>query len=476
MLYDVAVVGGGVIGAFCARELKKYELNVIVLEGSEDILAGASRANSGIVHAGFDAPAGTCKAKFNFWGNQRMQTVCAELGVKYAPVGSLVLAGAQERQTLEELMARGKKNGVPNLEILDRSDLMRLEPNVSLEAAWALWAPTGGIVCPYGLTIAAMGNAMDNGVELRCGFFVDRVEPCSNGWALYSSASGSPVHTKVVVNCAGFGAERLANLFNDDTFQIGARKGEYLLLDKAVGNYVSHTIFSVPTAAGKGVLLSPTVDGNIIVGPTSVEEREYDTSIRRDGFEEIRQKASKLMRDIPFSETITSFAGVRAYCDRHDFLIDWSKKAAGLFHVVGIESPGLTSAPAIGEFVANKISHSLQAKKNCNFNPIRKPQHWFHALNLTEKNKVIQQKPAFGKVICRCEEVTLGEIFEALHNTPPAHTIDGVKLRTRAGMGRCQGGFCLPSVFNTIMKEYGIQAKEITKNGGKSYIIVGGDI
>ena len=474
-MYDVAIIGAGVIGAFCARELMKYRVSAVMLEAADDVAAGASRANSGIVHAGFDAPTGSVKARFNLEGNALMEQTCRELGVPFRRNGSLVLARKEELPALEELLARGRANGVQPLEIMGRDRLLELEPNISDRAEFALSAPSGGIVCPYELTIAAAGNAMDNGAQLRCGFRLVRAEHADGGWQLFAK-SGESVFARVVVNCAGYGAQAVAHLFGDDSFSIGARKGEYMLLDRAAGGFVRHTVFSVPTAAGKGVLVSPTADGNVIVGPTSVEEPEYDTSVRRTGFDEIRQRASLLMKDIPFGQTITSFAGVRAYSDRHDFIVEWSGKADALYHAAGIESPGLTSAPAIGRYVARQIAARLNARESGAFSPFRKPFRWFRCLSTEEKNKIIARDPAFGRIVCRCEEVTLGEILEAVRQNPPARTLDGVKLRTRAGMGRCQSGFCQPSVFGVLMREYGLRADQVTKNGGASFVIAGGEI
>lgn len=473
-IYDVAVVGGGVIGALTARELKKYNLSVIVLEATADVAAGASRANSGIVHAGFDVVPGTLKAQYNVRGNAMMEQTCRELGVKFVRNGSLVFAEEEETEgTLQELLCRGKQNGVEGLKIMPREQLVKEEPHIADGIASALYAPTGGIVCPYGLTIAAMGNAMDNGAELLCGFAVVGAAKTGNGWQLIS-ADEREISARIVVNCAGAGAEQVAGLFGDTFFHIGFRRGEYMLLDKSVGSYTKHTVFSVPTKAGKGVLVTPTVDGNLLVGPTSVEEEEYATATRRAAFSEIQQKASSMLKDIPFGQVITSFAGERVYSDRHDFILEWGK--TGVFHAAGIESPGLTSSPAIAVYIAEEVSAALGVGKNRDFVPVRRSMHWFKDLSAEDKNKVIAQDAAYGHIVCRCEEITLGEIYEAMRSNPPAKTLDGIKLRTRAGMGRCQSGFCQPSIFNEIMKEFGMTAKEVTKNGGNSRIIVGGEL
>lgn len=472
--YDVAVIGAGVIGALTARELRKYALSVAVLEAADDVAAGASKANSGIVHAGFDAVPGTLKAKYNVAGNAMMEGVCRDLGVGFRRNGSLVVArGAAEEEQLEALLERGRANGVEGLEILARDRVLKMEPSLADGVTAALYAPTGGIVCPYGLTIAAMGNAMDNGAQLLCGFEVSGAQKSGGLWTILS-ADGREVTARVVINCAGAGAEYVAGLFGDAFFHIGLRRGEYMLLDKTAGGVVSRTVFSVPTKAGKGVLVTPTADGNLLVGPTSVEDAVYSTAVRRPAFEEIGEKALSMIAGIPFGQVITSFAGERAYCDRHDFILEWG--ADGVFHAAGIESPGLTSSPAIAREIAMQVAKVLGAKKNDRFDPFRRSAHWFRELPPEGKNKVIARDPAYGRIVCRCEEVTLGEIVEAMRSNPPARTLDGVKLRTRAGMGRCQSGFCQPSVFNEIMKEHGYSAEEVTKSGGKSYVIMGGEL
>lgn len=471
---DVAVIGGGVVGALTARELKKYHIDVAVLEAADDVAAGASRANSGIVHAGFDALPGTLKAKYNVLGNALMEGVCAELGVPFLRSGSLVVArGAEEEVQLQILLERGRQNGVPDLEIIGRDRLLELEPHTADGVTAALYAPTGGIVCPYGLTIAAMGNAMDNGARLFTGFEVVSAEQTKDGWLL-RSAKGQEIAARIVVNCAGAGAEYVASLFGDAFFRIGLRRGEYMLLDRAAGGFASHTVFSVPTKAGKGVLVTPTVDGNLLIGPTSVEDEVYSTAVRRPAFGEIEEKASWMLRDIPFGQVIASFAGERAYCDRHDFILEWGKE--NVFHAAGIESPGLTSSPAIAREIAGQAAKRLGAAENKDLSPFRRSMHWLKDLSEAEKNAVIARDPAYGRIVCRCEEVSLGEIRDAIRQNPPARTLDGVKLRMRAGMGRCQSGFCQPNIFHELMKECGLRAEEVTKSGGKSYIITGGEL
>lgn len=473
-MFDVAVIGAGVIGGFVARELSRYELKVAILEAGVDVAGGSSRANSGIVHAGFDAKEGTLKAKFNLLGNLLMPKVCAELGVKYKNNGSLVITDNEEDvDGLVDLMRRGTNNGVKGLSLLTAEEVKKLEPNISDNVVAALYAKTGGIVCPYGLTIAAIGNAMDNGAELFTDFKVNGVSD-DKDYKVISSENGKTIKAKYIINCAGEGAEKIANVFGDYSFKMGARKGEYMLLDNCSNGYVNTTIFTLPTKAGKGILVSPTADGNVLIGPTSIEQDDYNKDIRQCAFAEIKQKASEMCKNIPYQNTITSFAGVRAYCDKHDFIIEQSNVNDSLFNVVGIESPGLTSAPAIGEYVASIVSKKFSAKLKKDFNPNRRPHDYFKKMSIEEKNALIAKRPEFGKIVCRCEEVTLGEIIDAMRENPKATTIDGIKLRTRAGMGRCQSGFCQPLVLESIMKEYSLEYKDVKKNTNGSEIIIGG--
>lgn len=473
-MFDVLVIGGGVIGASVLRELSKFNLNICLVEKESDVCMGASRANSGVSHAGFDAPEGSLKAKFNVEGNEMMPSFCKELGVKYQNNGSLVVAFSEEEmQTLSILKKRGEANGVKQLEIISKEELVALEPNVSDQAVGALYAKTGGIVCPYELTIAMIGNAMDNGATLYTDFEVVSAKK-ENGIFTVFSKDGRNVQAKIVVNAAGFYSGKVAEFFGDDEIKIGGRKGEYILLDHECDGFVKRTLFFTPTKLGKGVLVLPTVDGNVLLGPTAVEIKEDDTQNTTEGLALVMEKAKKMCKNIPFHETITAFAGIRAYSSRHDFIIEESKKVSGLINVAGIESPGLTSAPAIGKYVVNGlIGGLLPLESNKNFNPIRKPDYFFKDLSIEEKNQIIQKDPSYGRIICRCEKITEGEIIRACTENPKATTIDGVKRRTRAGMGRCQGGFCQPYVAEIISKCTGIPLDKITKSGDKSYILRG---
>ena len=473
-MFDVVVIGGGVVGGLILRELTKYQLNVCILEKANDVAMGASKANSGIVHAGFDAPVGSMKAKFNVEGNKMMEGVCADLGVKFRRNGSLVVAFTEEDfKMINDLKARGEVNGVEGLEIIDQPRLREIEKNISDEAFAALYAPTGGIVCPYELTIAAIGNAMDNGAKLMTDFEVSAIEKMDDGYIVVSS-DGQTVKTKLVINCAGLHSGEIAKMIGDSDIKIGARKGEYILLDRESGDFVQHTLFFTPTKLGKGILLTQTVDNNILLGPTAEEQEDGNTETSANGLAFVIEKARKMCKNPPLFNTITSFAGVRAYSDKHDFIIEESKSAKGVIHCAGIESPGLTASPAIAKYVVETlVGEMVVLEKNEAFNGARKPDYFFKHLTMDEKNEIIRKDPSYGKIVCRCEQVTEGEILRAIRENPPAKDIDGVKRRTRSGMGRCQGGFCQPYVSELIAKERGISLTGVTKNGKGSNLLTG---
>ena len=472
-MFDVVIIGAGVTGAFVARNLAKYELNVCVLEKESDVAMGATRANSAIVHAGFDAKVGSLKAKFNVLGSEMMEDVCAELGVKYNRCGSLVVGFSDEdKATLADLLERGKANGVRDLRILDQAELREKEKNIGKGAVAALYAPTGAIVCPYELCMAALGNAMDNGASLKCEFAVSKIEKTENGYKVYSE-SGDAVEAKVVINCAGVYSDKIARMVGDDSFSIIARRGEYMLLDKTCGAHVSHTVFRCPTKMGKGILVTPTVDGNLLLGPTAedIDDKE-DTSTTAEGLASVRALAAEQVDAVAFGKVITSFTGLRSTSDKGDFIIN--SPVEGFVNAAGIESPGLTSAPAIGEYVSELVKGLgiLKFNEKADFQPKRRPAHWFSALSIEEKNEVIREHPEFAHIICRCELVTEGEILDAIRTNPRPTSVDGVKRRTRATMGRCQGGFCSPYIVELLANEMGCDYGDVTKFGGKSIINV----
>ena len=473
MTYDVAVIGAGVVGGMIARTLSAYKLNLCILEKKHDVAMGASCANSAIVHAGFDAKEGSLKAKLNVKGSEMMEKVCRELGVKYQNNGSLVIGfNDEDLETVKALYERGVNNGVKNLKVVDSEELHAIEPNVSKNATCALWAPTGSIVCPYELTIASVGNAMDNGAALELDFEVADIKD-ENGCYTITSAEGKTVCAKYIINAAGIYTDAIAKMVGDDSFTVHPRRGEYVLLDKECGNLVKHTIFRTPRKMGKGILVSPTVDGNLLTGPTSVDmEDKEDKSTTADGLGRVMKEALENVDGVMFNKTITSFCGLRAVGSTGDFIINMPTDR--FVNAAGIESPGLSSAPAIAEYIVELLKNAgmtLEAKAD--FNPIRPAAHAFREASLEEKNAIIKQDPTYGRIICRCETVSEGEILAAIRTNPKPRDLDGVKRRTRAQMGRCQGGFCSPYIVELLAKEMSVPYESITKFGGDSYINVG---
>ncbi len=472
-MYDVIIIGAGVSGAAVARELSRYKVNACVIEKEEDVCCGTSKANSAIVHAGYDAAAGSLMAKLNVRGNQMMEQLSKDLDFPFKKNGSLVVCLSEEDMPkLQALYDRGVANGVPELRILNREELRAMEPNISDDAYAALYAPTAGIVCPFNLNIAMAENACVNGVEFKFDTEVTGLHPIEGGWAIETN-QGS-FETKYVVNAAGVYADRLHNMVSAKKIHITPRRGDYCLLDKTAGNLVSKTIFALPGKFGKGILVAPTVHGNLILGPTAIDiEDKEGTNTTREGLDQVITKCGMNVKNIPMRSVITSFAGLRAHEDGHEFLIGELEDAKGFIDCAGIESPGLTSSPAIGEMVAEILREKLNLEKNENFVVTRKGVLDPDSLSKKERIELIKKNPAYGNIICRCEMITEGEILDAIHRPLGAKSLDGVKRRTRAGMGRCQAGFCSPRTMEILARERHVSMFDITKSGGESKIVVG---
>lgn len=472
-MYDVIIIGAGVSGAACARELARYSLKICVLEREEDVCCGTSKANSAIVHAGFDAENGSLMAKLNVEGNKMMEALSKELDFEFIRNGSLVVCTSEEeRPGLLHLLENGKKNGVEGLRIVERDELLAMEPNISDEAVAALYAPTGGIVCPFSLNIAMAENACVNGAEFKFDTQVEDIGKIDGGWRVKTSRGD--FEAKVVVNAAGVYADKIHNMVSAEKMTIIPRRGDYLLLDKTAGKHVTRTIFALPGKYGKGVLVSPTVHGNLIVGPTATDiEDKEGTNTTRPELNEVIEKSAITVKNVPVRQVITSFAGLRAHEPRHEFFIGEVKDAPGFIDCAGIESPGLTSSPAIGRMVADIAAGILKPAKNQSFTGTRKGILRPGTLSLEERNELIKKQPAYGNIICRCEMITEGEILDAIHRPLGAKSLDGVKRRTRAGMGRCQAGFCSPRTMEILSRELHVDMSEITKCGGRSKLIVG---
>lgn len=472
-MYDVIIIGAGVSGAATARELSRYKVNACVIEKEEDVCCGTSKANSAIVHAGYDAATGSLMAKLNVRGNQMMEQLAKDLDFPFKKNGSLVVCLHEEDMpNLQALYDRGVANGVKDLRILNREELRAMEPNISDDAYAALYAPTAGIVCPFNLNIAMAENACVNGVEFKFDTEVTGLHPIEGGWAIETNQG--TFETKYVVNAAGVYADRLHNMVSAKKIHITPRRGDYCLLDKTAGNLVSKTIFALPGKFGKGILVAPTVHGNLILGPTAIDiEDKEGTNTTRDGLDQVIAKCGMNVKNIPMRSVITSFAGLRAHEDGHEFLIGELEDAPGFIDCAGIESPGLTSSPAIGEMVAEILREKLNLEKNENFVATRKGVLDPDALSKEERIELIRKNPAYGNIICRCEMITEGEILDAIHRPLGAKSLDGVKRRTRAGMGRCQAGFCSPRTMEILARERHVSMFDITKSVGDSKIVVG---
>ena len=470
--YDVLIVGCGVVGAACAHTLAKYQLRLGILEASNDVANGTTKANSAIVHAGYDPLPGTKMARLNVLGTAMMPDLCKRLDVPYANVGSLVLSlSPEDDQVLKELQARGKANRVPGLKLLSKKQALALEPELSPEVRGALYAPSAGIVNPWELCYAMAETAVRNGAELHLSAPVTAAERWGEGWAL-TTPKGT-FTARRVLNCAGTLSDRVAALVGDHSFRIRPSKGEYYLLDKSEGTRVSHVIFQCPSRLGKGVLVTPTVHGNLLVGPNAREADPEDTTNTPEGMAFVRTSALRSVPGIRFRENIRNFAGVRANADREDFIIEESRSAPGFVHVAGIRSPGLSAAPAIALEVLE-----LLKSQGLRFIPKQDPvdsrrRIRFHQLSDEEKNELIRQDPRYGRVICRCETVTEGEIVAALHTPIPPVSVNGVKRRVGAGMGRCQGGFCGPRVQEIIARELGLDPTQVLMDWEGTWVLCG---
>lgn len=470
-MYDVIVIGAGVSGCAIARELSRYQMKIMVLEKALDVCEGTSKANSGIVHAGYDAKPGTLKAKLNVEGSRKMKALSRELDFPYKQNGSLVLCfDEKDRSRLEELKRRGEQNGVPDICILNRNEVLALEPEVGDKVIAALYAPTGAIVCPFGLTIALAENAAVNGVEFQLGTKAEEIHKMASGYQVRTN-KGS-YETKIVINAAGVYADELHNMVSKEKMKLIPRRGEYLLCDKLAKEIPAHTLFQLPTALGKGVLVTPTVHGNLLIGPTAEDiGNKEGVETTAEGMAQIREKAALSVRQLPLKQVITSFAGLRAH-GGEDFIIREVEDAPGFIDVAGIESPGLTCAPAIGAYVAEIVKNLLSPSMKEDFIAQRKGIPSMALASDEERQKLIRDNPAYANVICRCEMVTEGEIVDAIRRPLGARTTDGIKRRTRAGMGRCQSGFCNPKVVEILARELEVDESAILKSGEDSWYLL----
>ena len=470
-MYDAVIIGGGAVGCAVARWLSRYRLRICLLERGEDVCMGTSKANSAICHAGFDAPVGSAKARFNVEGSRMMEALSRQLDFPYRRCGALVLCfNETDIPRLEELKARGERNGVEGLTVLDRDALRRQEPRVAPEAVAALYAPTSAIICPFGMTIALAENAAANGCEFRFDTEVHRIRRQDGGFLLETSRG--PLESRTVICAAGVHGDTFHNQLCESQLHIVPRRGEYCLLDRRDGGLTRHTIFQLPSAMGKGVLVTPTVHGNLLVGPTAEDQEDKGcTATTSAGLRRVAETAARSVPGLPMRDVITSFAGLRAHLvgGDDDFIV--GESADGFFEAVGIESPGLSSAPAIGRYLAGLAAEKLGAAEKDDFIAERRDIPRPREMDFAARQALIERDPAYATVVCRCEEITEGEIREAIRRG--ARSLDGVKRRVRAGMGRCQGGFCTPRVLELLHEELGTPMTELTKCGGESRLLAG---
>lgn len=464
-MYDVVIIGAGVVGSFVARNCSRYALQTLVVEKDLDGADEATMANSAIAHSGYDPEPGTMKAKMNVRGNALMAQACKELGVQFGRIGTLTLAfGEEQMEALKKLQERAEKNGVPS-EIVERERLLRMEPNVNRDASGALLCKTGGIVNPFLLSLRALENALDNGAELRLATTVLGLTKTEKGWIVHTDQG--EIETRLVVNCAGTHSDEVARMAGPIDWELRPRKGEYYVLNHYAPGLVNHVLFTLPTNKGKGVLVTPTTSGNYLLGPSSEEVPDRD-DLSTDGetLSKVKEMALHMVPSIPFYESIRVYSGMRATPSTHDFILGPQNGDPSFVNAAGIESPGLVSSPAIGEYLVESfIAPYLKAQPNPTYNPKVKPYIKPKALSLEERNALIAKDPDYGKILCDCEQVSLGEMKEVLSRKLPCLTVKAMKKRTRAGFGKCQGGFCQAKVLRLLSAYEGVEPTEV--NYGK---------
>ncbi len=472
-MYDVAIIGAGISGAAIAYYLSKYELDVCVIDKEPDVSMGTTKANSAIIHAGYDPEEGTLLARLNVEGNRLCGELADELGFPFIRVGSYVLAFSEkEDATVKKLYNRGVANGVPGLEIHTKEQILAREPNVSDKVTSGLYAPTAGIVSPWSYCLSLCENAAVNGIDFILGAPVLAIKQTKDGFVI--KAGDRDVEARYIINCAGIYAAEICGMLGKREFEIHPSKGQYFLLDKSQGNLMKEVMFQCPSELGKGVLVSPTAGGNLIVGPNAEINSEFgDLSTDNAGLDYVAAAAAKTTDKINYRDNVRCFAGLRANSDRSDFIIEPSAQNARFINVAGIKSPGLSAAPATALYVIDILKEQgleLTDKKAIKKVPRRVS---FARATKQERIELIKQDARYGNIICRCNTITEAEVVAACHSPIPPVSIDGIKRRAGTGMGRCQGGFCSPRVHEIISRELGIPYEDIIQERKGSYIVCG---
>jgi len=469
-MFDVLIIGSGAIGSILARELSRYELNVALIDKENDVGNVTSMANSAIIHSGYDPLPGSLKAKFNVLGNPMFDKLAEELDFNFARIGSItVVTEDSQWPMVNELVDRAEKNGV-KVEVLSKEELKKIEPNISNDVKGGLFAPTAGIIDPFNYVAHAVENAVDNGVTLFLDEEVKDIKKIDGGYKVITSKGIK--ESKMVVNAAGFYSDKIAKMVEDIDWSITPKKGEYFVLDHFAYGFVNHTIFPLPSEKGKGILVSPTTSGNYIVGPSSETSSLDDFSCDKLTLDNIKKSATEMVPNIPFNQTIRTFAGLRATSSRHDFIIEESKTNKGFINLGGIESPGFVSSPAIAKYVIEElISKHFILKEKKDFDPYVRKYPTFYKSSKKEWNELIKQNPDFGVLVCNCERISLGQIKDCLSRSVPPRTLKAMKKRCRAGMGKCQGGFCSSTVLEEISKKFGISKLDVLYDKDGSNIL-----
>lgn len=462
MIYDFAIFGGGVVGCSILNKLTRLNKKVILLEKQLDVATGQSKANSGLVHAGFDAKENTLKAKLNVRGNQLFESLCNQLSVPLKQTGAVV--ASTHLDPLKKLYERGLKNNVEGLEIIKSERLHELVPNLKANYKYGLFAKTAKIVSPYMFTIALAEEAVINGAKVLLGFNTIKIDKKKYCYTIHSN--NSFVKAKKIINCAGVGVNEISKLLSVEEFDLKFRKGEYFVLDNTASDFVNLSVFPTPTNLGKGILATPTIDGNILFGPNNVEENNYSTATTKEGLLEIKKCINEMYHNVPWNKVIHNYTGVRV-CAGDDFIIKTSEVDSNITLIAGINSPGLSSSPAIAEMVANILGLNCE-EKNMKRRIPYKPLEF----DINKRNEYITKNSSWGKIICKCEMVSEAEVINAIKSPLKPMTFDSIKRRVRTGMGRCQSGFCMLKVVKLLAKEYGLDLKDIKKEEKHSNIMI----